>query len=55
MNDATPSPTELRAHAGTLRLHGLLAHWAEVMNEPEQALSNEDKLLHFCKRSRHFC
>jgi DNA replication protein DnaC len=34
---STPSPTELREHAGALRLHGLLAHWAEVMGQPEQA------------------
>ena len=27
----------LREHAGALRLHGLLAHWGEVMGHPEQA------------------
>ena len=30
-------PAELREHAGALRLHGLLAHWSEVMAQPEQA------------------
>lgn len=28
---------EWRAQAGALRLHGLLAHWAEAMSRPEQA------------------
>lgn len=37
MSDATPTHTELREHAGALRLHGLQAHWAEVMGHPEQA------------------
>ena len=37
MTDVTPSQTELREHASTLRLHGLLAHWSEVMGQPEQA------------------
>lgn len=37
MNDLTPSTAELRAQAAGLRLHGLLAHWAEVMAQPEQA------------------
>ena len=37
MNDNPPPQTALREHAGELRLHGLLAHWAEVMGEPEQA------------------
>ena len=37
MNDNPPSQTALREHAGELRLHGLLAHWAEVMAQPEQA------------------
>ena len=37
MNDAVVSPAELREHAGALRLYGLLAHWGEVMGEPEQA------------------
>jgi len=29
--------SELREHAAALRLHGLLAHWSEVMAQPEQA------------------
>ena len=37
MNDNAPSQTVLREHASDLRLHGLLAHWAEVMAQPEQA------------------
>ncbi len=37
MNETSPSVAELREHAGELRLHGLLAHWAEVMGQPEQA------------------
>jgi DNA replication protein DnaC len=47
MTEATPSQAELREQAGTLRglreqaavlrLHGLLAHWAEVMGHPQQA------------------
>ena len=37
MNDANPSQAELREQAVDLRLHGLLAHWAEVMGQPEQA------------------
>ena len=37
MNEHPPSQAELREHAGELRLHGLLAHWAEVMGQPEQA------------------
>jgi hypothetical protein len=38
MHDPDPShPCELRAQAGALRLHGLLAHWAEVAAQPEQA------------------
>ena len=37
MTDVTPSQTELREHTSTLRLHGLLAHWSEVMGQPEQA------------------
>ena len=31
------NPTELRARAAELRLHGLLAHWSEVMAEDEAA------------------
>ena len=37
MNETSPSVAELREHAGELRLHGLLAHWAEVMGQPDQA------------------
>jgi DNA replication protein DnaC len=37
MTEATPSQAELREQAGTLRLHGLQAHWAEVMGDPQQA------------------
>ena len=37
MNEISPSHAELREHAGELRLHGLLAHWAEVMGQPEHA------------------
>ena len=37
MNDNVPSQAELREHASDLRLHGLLAHWAEVMGQPDQA------------------
>ena len=36
MNDTT-TPAALREQAASLRLHGLLEHWAEVMAEPEQA------------------
>jgi len=36
-NRITPAQAELRAHAGSLRLHGLLAHWGEVCAQPEQA------------------
>jgi len=41
MTETAPSaatdPGALREHAGALRLHGLLAHWGEVMGQPEQA------------------
>jgi DNA replication protein DnaC len=37
MNDNPPSQTTLREHASDLRLHGLLAHWGEVMAQPEHA------------------
>jgi len=37
MTEVTPSQAELREHAGALRLHGLQAHWAEVMGNAEQA------------------
>jgi hypothetical protein len=37
MNETSLSHAELREHAGELRLHGLLTHWAEVMGQPEQA------------------
>lgn len=33
----TPSQAELREQAYGLRLHGLVAHWAEVMGDPAQA------------------
>ena len=36
----TPMPTnvtELRAQAAELRLHGLMAHWADVMADPQAA------------------
>ena len=33
MSENPPSPTALREHASELRLHGLLAHWAEVMGK----------------------
>jgi DNA replication protein DnaC len=38
MSDIRPtSQAELREHAASLRLHGLLAHWGEVMAQPEQS------------------
>ncbi|HPP98565.1 MAG TPA: ATP-binding protein, partial [Ottowia sp.] len=37
MNEPRASHAELREQAGALRLHGLLAHWVEVMGHPEQA------------------
>jgi DNA replication protein DnaC len=41
MNENPPSTpadaAQLREHAAALRLHGLLAHWAEAMARPEQA------------------
>ena len=37
MTEANPTPAQLREHAGALRLHGLQAHWAEVMGDPQQA------------------
>ena len=37
MTEATPTPAQLREHAGALRLHGLQAHWAQVMGDPQQA------------------
>ena len=37
MSENPPSPTALREHASELRLHGLLAHWAEVMAQPDHA------------------
>jgi DNA replication protein DnaC len=33
MSETAMNPTELRARAAELRLHGLLAHWSEVMAE----------------------
>ena len=37
MNESPVSGAELREQADALHLHGLLAHWAEVMGQPEQA------------------
>lgn len=37
MMKQTPCQAELRDQAAELRLHGLLAHWAQVWAEPEQA------------------
>ena len=37
MSENPSSQAALREHASDLRLHGLLAHWAEVMAQPEQA------------------
>jgi len=37
MTEATASQAELREQAAVLRLHGLQAHWAEVMGNPQQA------------------
>ncbi len=37
MHDTDSGQAALRAQATSLRLHGLLAHWGEVMGEPEQA------------------
>jgi DNA replication protein DnaC len=37
MNEPRPSHSELREQAGALRLHGLQAHWAEVMGDPLQS------------------
>jgi len=36
MNDNEACASELRQHATEHRLHGLLAHWEEVMADPEQ-------------------
>lgn len=37
MSEIPTNADELRAHAEQLRLHGLLAHWSELMAEPEGA------------------
>jgi DNA replication protein DnaC len=37
MSDDPASQAALREHASDLRLHGLLAHWAEVMAQPDHA------------------
>src|SRR5262245_23506575 len=37
MSETTMNPTELRARAADPRLHGLLAHWSEVMAEADAA------------------
>jgi hypothetical protein len=34
-SNAVPGHAELRAQAVELRLHGLLAHWDELMGHPE--------------------
>jgi DNA replication protein DnaC len=35
MSESTPS--QLREQAAALRLHGVLAHWSEIVSEPQQA------------------
>jgi DNA replication protein DnaC len=37
MSETPMNTAELRTHAASLRLHGLLAHWSAVMAEPEAA------------------
>jgi DNA replication protein DnaC len=37
MSDMPINPTELRSQAADLRLHGLLAHWSELMADAEAA------------------
>jgi len=37
MTESPPGQAALRQQAGALRLHGLLAHWAEVMGHAEHA------------------
>ena len=37
MSDLPMNAAELRTQAAGLRLHGLLAHWPELMGEPEAA------------------
>ena len=37
MSETLLNPAELRAQATELRLHGLLAHWSEVMAEADGA------------------
>ena len=37
MSEMPINPTELRSQAAALRLHGLLAHWSEVMADAEAA------------------
>ena len=37
MSDLPTNATELRTQATSLRLHGLLAHWPELMAEPDAA------------------
>lgn len=37
MSEMPINPTELRSQAAALRLHGLLAHWSEVMTDAEAA------------------
>jgi DNA replication protein DnaC len=35
MTDPTPIPSQLREKAKQLRLHGLIAHWSDLMTQPE--------------------
>ncbi len=35
MTDPTPIPSQLREKAEQSRLHGLIAHWSELMTQPE--------------------
>jgi hypothetical protein len=37
MSETPMNPTELRTQAAGLRLHGLLAHWSEVMADADAA------------------
>ncbi len=35
MTDPTPIPSQMREKAKQLRLHGLIAHWSDLMTQPE--------------------
>ncbi len=35
MTDPAPIPSQLRGRAEQLRLHGLIAHWSDLMTQPE--------------------